>query len=89
MKSKVGSPNRRSGALGGQLVDCCSIDEVQETVTRYRRLLGEAACGVLDGDDMRCAEDSEQQRTAVGVVQYTDGQRRRCGRVEGESEPRA
>ena len=34
-------------------------------------LLGEVPAGVLDGDDMRGAEDPEQQRTATaGMVEW-------------------
>ena len=47
-----------------------------------RNLLGETASRMLDGDDMRCAEDPQQQHTRAGVVQSTGGQWPRRGRVQ-------
>jgi hypothetical protein len=47
-----------------------------------RDLFGEEGVGVLDGDDVRRAEDAEHERTAVGVAQSVGGQWARGGRVE-------
>ena len=43
---------------------------------------------MLDGDDVRGAQDAQHQRAAVGVVQAAGGQGEWSGRVERQPEPR-
>ncbi len=91
-RARVGgrSPRRASryGIRGGSRARRCARGRsAAEAAGGTGDLLGKAARGVLDRDDVRRAQDPEQQRTAVGMVQPTGGQRRRCRRVERESQP--
>src|SRR5271163_4208819 len=52
-----------------------------------RDLFGELALGVLDGDDVRRAEDAEHERAAAGVVQSAGGQRGRAGALSASPSP--
>ncbi len=39
---------------------------------------------MLDGDDVRCAQDAQHQRSAIGMVKPTSRQGNRGRRVEGQ-----